>query len=125
MRRLFAAALLLAANAAVPVSASELVIASTYFPGDGVVPRHDYRTSSGLRYDASAMRVASPNLPLGTKLYLRHGHCIAEVTVSDRGPFTKHRALDLTPAVNKALCMDGLGRVSVEIWPPLPKSRPQ
>ena len=126
MRSLVAALILIAAlAAAVRASASEIVVASVYFPGDGVVPKWDYRTSSGQRYDAKAMKVACIGYPLGTKLYLHRGRCAAEVTCNDHGPFIKGRKLDLTPAVNKALCMDGLDRVIVEVWPPLPREKPK
>lgn len=103
------------------------VIASIYAPCDGVVKCGDYSTSSGQRYDADAMRCAAPpgSFPIGTKLYLRHGHNAAEVTVNDTGPFIKGRQLDCTPAVDKALHLDGLGRVSVDLWPPIPKPRPE
>lgn len=120
-RTLIAVACLLA-----PASAmSATVVASIYFPGDGTVPKNDYNTSSGERYDAKAMKCASPDLPLGTKLYLRHGRSAAEVTINDRGPWVAGRGLDCTPAVDKALHLDGLDRVKVDSWPPLPKPRPE
>ena len=107
--------------------AAESVVASIYWPGDGVVPHNDYDTSSGQRYDADAMRCAAPpdTFPLGTRLYLRHGRNTAEVVVNDRGPFIKGRKLDCTPAVDKTLHLGGLGYVRVERWPPLPMPRPK
>ena len=102
---------------------AQTVVASIYWPGDGIVPRNDYATSSGQRYDPKAMRCASPELPLGTRLILHHGHNAAEVVINDRGPFIKHRRLDCTPAVNDALHLDGLGTVAVEFYPPLPQPR--
>ena len=101
------------------------VVASVYFPGDGTVPKNDYATSSGQRYDADALKCAAPpgTFPLGTRLYLRHGSNAAEVVVNDTGPFIKNRQLDCTPAVDKVLHLDGLGRVRVDLWPPLPVPR--
>jgi rare lipoprotein A len=100
------------------------VIASVYWPGDGVVKIHDFRTSSGERYNATAMTCAHKTLPLGTKLIVRYGENYAEVKVNDRGPFIKGREIDLTPAVAKSLHFPGLGRVRVEMFPPLPQPRP-
>src|SRR5690242_3063326 len=63
------------------------------YPGDGIVAKNNYQTSSGERYDQSA-------------------------------PRCRGRALDCTPAVDKALHLGGLGSVRVEPYPPLPKTRP-
>ena len=101
-------------------------MASIYWPGDGVVPKNDYDTSSGQRYDAKAFTCAAPAdvFALGTKLMLYHGRNNVEVTINDRGPFVPGRTLDCTPAVDQALHLGGLGRVRVGPWPPLPKPRP-
>jgi rare lipoprotein A len=108
-----------------PVSArAATVLASVYWPGDGVVKIHDYGTSSGERYNAAAMACAHKTLPLGTRLIVRYGENYAEVRVNDRGPFIKGRELDLTPGVAKSLHFPGLGRVRVELFPPLPVPRP-
>jgi rare lipoprotein A (peptidoglycan hydrolase) len=111
-----------------PISAqAATVIASIYWPGDGIVPAWDYRTSSGERYNAKAFKCAVRvgDYALGTHLYLHHGRNAVEVVANDHGPFIKNRRLDCTPAVNKALHLDGLGSVRVEYWPPLPKPRPE
>src|SRR5215471_681058 len=57
-------------------------------------------------------------------LHLVHGRNNIDVTINDHGPYRKDRALDCTPAVDKALHLGGLGSVRVEPYPPLPKSRP-
>ena len=62
--------------------------------------------------------------PLGTMLHLVHGRNNIDVTINDHGPYRKGRALDCTPAVDKALHLGGLGSVGVEPYPPLPKARP-
>ena len=104
--------------------ASERVIASIYWPGDGTVPKNFFGTSSGERYDARAMKCASIDHGLGERRYLSLGRNHAEVIINDRGPFVKGRKLDCTPAVNEALHLDGLGSVRDEPWPPLPTPRP-
>ena len=53
-----------------------------------------------------------------------HGRNNIDVTINDHGPYHKGRALDCTPAVDKALHLGGLGSVRVEYYPPLPKARP-
>src|ERR1700733_4606029 len=97
-----------------PVSArAATVLASVYWPGDGVVKIHNYNTSSGERYSATAMTCAHKSLPLGTRLIVRYGENYAEVKVNDRGPFIKGREIDLTPGVAKSLHFPGLGRVRI------------
>jgi rare lipoprotein A (peptidoglycan hydrolase) len=101
-----------------------VVLASIYYPGDGVVAKNNYQTSSGQRYDQSAPKCAALQWPLGTMLHLVHGRNNIDVTINDHGPYRKGRALDCTPAVDKALHLGGLGSVRVEAYPPLPKARP-
>jgi hypothetical protein len=36
-----------------------VVLASIYYPGDGIVPKNNYQTSSGERYDHSAPKCAA------------------------------------------------------------------
>ena len=83
-----------------------------------------HRTSSGERYDHSAPKCAALQWPLGTMLHLVHGRNNIDVTINDHGPYRRGRALDCTPAVDKALHLGGLGSVRVEAYPPLPKVRP-
>jgi rare lipoprotein A (peptidoglycan hydrolase) len=100
------------------------VLASIYYPGDGIVAKNNYQTSSGERYDQSAPKCAALQWPLGTMLHLVHGRNNIDVTINDYGPYRKGRALDCTPAVDKALHLGGLGSVRVEPYPPLPRARP-
>jgi rare lipoprotein A len=100
------------------------VLASIYYPGDGIVAKNNYQTSSGERYDQSAAKCAALQWPLGTMLHLVHGRNNIDVTINDHGPYRRGRALDCTPAVDKALHLGGLGSVRVEPYPPLPKARP-
>ena len=101
-----------------------VVLASIYYPGDGIVAKNNYQTSSGQRYDQSAPKCAALKWPLGTMLHLVHGRNNIDVTINDHGPYRKGRALDCTPAVDKALHLGGLGSERVEPYPPLPKARP-
>ena len=101
-----------------------VVLASIYYPGDGIVPKDNYLTSSGEPYDQSEPKCAALQWPLGTMLHLVHGRNNIDVTINDHGPYRGDRALDCTPAVDKALHLGGLGTVRVEPYPPLPKARP-
>ena len=101
------------------------VLASIYYPGDGIVAKNNYQTSSGERYDQSAHKCAALQWPLGTMLHLVHGRNNIDVTINDHGPYHRGRALDCTPAVDKALHLGGLGSVRVEPYPPLPTARPE
>jgi len=101
-----------------------VVLASIYYPGDGIVAKNKYQTSSGQRYDQTAPKCAALKWPLGTMLHLVHGRNNIDVTINDHGPYRRGRALDCTPAVDKALHLGGLGTVRVEPYPPLPKARP-
>jgi len=101
-----------------------VVLASIYYPGDGIVPKNNYQTSSGERYDQTAPKCAALQWSLGTMLHLVHGRNNIDVTINDHGPYRRGRALDCTPAVDKALHLGGLGSVRVEPYPPLPKVRP-
>jgi rare lipoprotein A (peptidoglycan hydrolase) len=100
------------------------VLASIYYPGDGIVAKNNYQTSSGERYDQNAAKCAALQWSLGTMLHLVHGRNNIDVTINDHGPYRRDRALDCTPAVDKALHLGGLGTVRVEPYPPLPKARP-
>src|SRR6516225_3052499 len=80
-----------------------VVLASIYYPGDGIVAKNNYQTSSGQRYDQSAPKCAALQWPLGTMLHLVHGRNNIDVTINDHGPYRRGRALDCTPAVDKAL----------------------
>ena len=82
------------------------------------------QTSSGQRYDQTAPECAALKWPLGTMLHLVHDRNNIDVTINDHGPYRRGRALDCTPAVDKALHLGGLGSVRVEPYPPLPKARP-
>jgi hypothetical protein len=79
------------------------VLASVYYPGDGVVAKNKYQTSSGQRYDQSAPKCAALQWPLGTMLHLVHGRNNIDVTINDHGPYRRGRALDCTPAVGQRL----------------------
>ena len=65
------------------------------------------RTAAGERYDPQKFTAAHRSLPFGTRLRVidRVSGRSVEVTVNDRGPFTRGRVLDLSLAAAKELHM--------------------
>jgi rare lipoprotein A len=78
---------------------------------------HDRPTASGERFDASAMTMAHPTLPFGTRVRvtnLRNGRSVV-VRVNDRGPFVGSRIADLSHGAASAIGMVRRGIASVRI----------
>ena len=63
------------------------------------------------------MTAAHPSLPFGTKVRVtnkRNGRSVV-VTINDRGPFTRGRIIDVTPAAAQALGFSGVTLVGLDI----------
>ena len=80
---------------------------------------HERPTASGELFDASAMTMAHPTLPFGTRVKvtnLRNGRSVV-VRVNDRGPFVGTRIADVSAAAAASLGMlrRGLARARIEI----------
>jgi rare lipoprotein A len=80
---------------------------------------HGRLTASGERYDRGAMTCAHRSMPFGTLLRVTDvdsGRSVV-VKVTDRGPFTGGRLIDLSWAAARALGMveRGVARVRVEL----------
>ncbi len=76
-------------------------------------------TSSGRRFDENEFTCAHKTLPFGTRLAVSKGGRSVIVTVTDRGPFTPGRMLDLTRRSARYLGVDGVGTVRCEIVQPI------
>jgi len=78
---------------------------------------HGRRTASGERYDQHALTAAHRTLPFGTLVRVRSLATSQEVDVrvTDRGPFTRGRVIDLSRAAAKALGMMGVGVKQVSL----------
>ncbi|TFI56560.1 septal ring lytic transglycosylase RlpA family protein [Sphingomonas parva] len=77
------------------------------------------RTASGERFNPSALTAAHRTLPLGTKLRVTNkanGKSVI-VRVNDRGPFLKHRVIDVSLAAAREIAMlrSGKAQVTLEI----------
>jgi rare lipoprotein A len=98
-------ALLFAADDAV----AESGIASAY-------PRsyQGRRTANGEHLNTNAMTCAHRRHPFGSMLRVTAGEKSITCRVTDRGPFTRGRVIDLTPVAAHALGFSGLAHVTVD-----------
>lgn len=78
---------------------------------------HGRTTASGRRFDMYEMTAAHTTLPTGTQVRvtnLENGRSVI-VTITDRGPFTKQRIIDLSYAAAKHLGFVGQGTAKVRV----------
>jgi rare lipoprotein A len=88
------------------------------FGGSGIASVYSGgRTASGEHMNAGAMTAAHRTLPFGTNVTVvnnRNGRAVV-VRINDRGPFTRGRIIDLSPAAARAIGVSGLARVSLSV----------
>jgi rare lipoprotein A len=92
-------------------SAARAEIASCYGNENG-----QNRTATGARYNPNGLTAAHRTLAFGTRLRVTHkanGRSFV-VTINDRGPFVKGRAIDLSLGACRAIGNAGLAQVSIE-----------
>jgi rare lipoprotein A len=86
----------------------------------GIAAIYSYRggrTASGEASRPAALTAAHRTLPFGTKVRVtnaRNGHTVV-VRINDRGPFTRGRVIDLTPAAAGKLGFSGLTHVTLDV----------
>ncbi len=86
----------------------------------GIAAVYNYpggKTASGERLDPKKLTAAHRTLPFGTKVRvtnLGNGRT-ADVRINDRGPFTKGRIIDLSPAAARQLGFAGLAKVELHV----------
>lgn len=92
----------LAATVPTPVQARQQCgVASFYGLNDGY---HGRRTASGKRFNTWSNQAAHPWLPFGTKVKVKTKSGKATtVVITDRGPFSGGRIIDLSTASFRAL----------------------
>jgi len=88
-------------------------------------PYHGRRAANGEIYDMEGFTAAHRKWAFNTwvRVYnLDNGH-IAEVRITDRGPFVRGRIIDLSRAAARSVDMlgPGIARVRLEVIPPPPK----
>jgi rare lipoprotein A len=77
-------------------------------------------TASGERFSPDKLTAAHRTLPFGTMVRvtnLSNGRAVV-VRINDRGPFTKGRVIDVTPAAAKELNFSGLAPVTLTVVEP-------
>ena len=87
-------------------------MASWYGPGF-----RGSRTANGEKFNPKALTAAHPSLPFGTLVEVSRPNSKKTVVVciTDRGPFTGGRAIDLSRAAARKLSMSYLGTAPVKI----------
>jgi rare lipoprotein A len=105
---------MLAAEAGAPVGAGDAgdrpLLAAIYSEDSG-------QTASGDAFSPQKLTAAHRTLPFGTMVRVtnvRNGRTVV-VRINDRGPFTKGRVIDLTPAAASQLKFFGLVPVTLEV----------
>jgi rare lipoprotein A len=109
LTKLALASALLASTVVLPMIASAQEGVASVYSGE--------RTANGEYAHASGLTAAHRTLPFGTKVRVTNhqtGRSVV-VRINDRGPFVSGRIIDLTPPGARALGMDGLAHVSVEV----------
>ena len=79
---------------------------------------HGRRTASGERYDMQAFTAAHRTLPFGTRVRVKslvNGREV-EVRITDRGPFSRGRIIDVSRAAAVELDMLGMGIKNVVLF---------
>jgi len=110
---LFAASILsydLSPSNITPSTAGETGMASVY--------SHESSsgTASGQKLEREALTAAHRTLPFGSKVKVTNktnGRTVV-VTINDRGPFSRGRVIDVTPAAARVLGFSGLAQVTLE-----------
>lgn len=79
---------------------------------------HGKKTASGEKFDQHDLTAAHPTLPMGTEATvtnLESGKSV-EVTINDRGPYSKGRDIDLSKEAGKKIGIekDGVAPVKIE-----------
>ena len=86
----------------------------------GIAAIYSYRggkTASGEHSNPAGLTAAHRSLPFGSKVRVtnrRNGRNVV-VRINDRGPFTRGRIIDLTPAAANQLGFSGLAPVSLSL----------
>ena len=72
-------------------------------------------TASGEPFRAAGLTAAHKTLPLGTRLLVKHEGRGVSVEITDRGPYTPGRDLDLSQAAADTIGLTDAGVAAVEV----------
>ncbi len=73
------------------------------------------KTASGERYHHEEMTAAHRTLPFGTRVSVAVGRARVHVRVNDRGPFARHRILDVSGRAARELGLIQRGHGTAEV----------
>ena len=78
---------------------------------------HDRITANGEHMNPNAMTAAHKSLPMGSRVTVtnRSNGRSATVRINDRGPYVTGRVIDLSPGAARAIGIDGLAPVSLQV----------
>jgi rare lipoprotein A len=81
---------------------------------------HGRRTANGEIYNMYAMTAAHKGLRFGSRVLVTHRGTGRSITVriNDRGPYIAGRIIDLSNTAKRALGMDGIAPVCIEVTQP-------
>jgi len=102
------------------IASSGVVAEERSHAQSGVAAVYSYpngKTASGERLDPGKLTAAHRTLPFGTVvrvINLTNGRSV-EVRINDRGPFTKGRVIDVSPAAARQLGFSGLAKVELHV----------
>jgi len=103
-----------------PVPPGRLAATRGKGAGEGLASIYtDRRTASGERFSASALAAAHRTMPFGSRVRvtnLKNGRTVV-VRINDRGPYTRGRVIDLTPAAAERIGLtrrQGITKVRLE-----------
>jgi rare lipoprotein A len=112
-KSIWLAVTLLTACLSGPASAADDISAQS--GGAAIYSHRGGKTASGEAADPENLTAAHRSLPFGTMVRVtntRNGRSIV-VRINDRGPFTRGRVIDVTPAAARALGFSGLASVKL------------
>lgn len=112
------ALVLLALAASAPVGGGALAAGVFHERGKASWYRaHKGPTASGVRHGSADLSAAHPSLPFGSRVLvtnLRNGRSVV-VSITDRGPFTGGRIIDVSEAAARELGFHRAGTANVRV----------
>ena len=123
MKTLLSLLLLLLAHSSLLLAQGQVIKGNASYYADKF---HGLRTASGEIYNKDSMTCAHLKYPFGTILKVRNplNDRTVYVRVTDRGPYVKHRIIDLSRAAARELDIIQAGFSMVEITPFFPNEVP-
>jgi rare lipoprotein A len=112
-KSIWLAVALLMAELSEPASAADDTLAQS--GGAAIYSHRGGRTASGETTDPNGLTAAHRSLPFGTMVRVTNARNSRSVVVriNDRGPFTRGRIIDVTPAAARELGFSGIASVSL------------